>query len=130
MVVSEMKERLSPKNAPPVTTAVINAGLLPVSAARAPATGTRAAIVPTLVPMDIEMKQAAMNIPANRRLGGRTLRVRSTVASMAPISLAVSANAPARTNIHIISSTLWFPAPEEKTEIFSSKFFPLVMHRA
>ena len=58
MVVSEMKERLSPKKAPPTMIAVMNATLHPVSEAIPAAMGTRATMVPTLVPTDIEMKQA------------------------------------------------------------------------
>jgi len=34
------------------------------------ATGARATIVPTDVPMEREMKQEAMNMPANKRLSG------------------------------------------------------------
>ena len=70
MVVSDMNERLSPKKAPPTTIAVIKAvkpGCAPIGssfpAISAPI-GTSAAIVPTLVPMDMEMKHAAMNRPA------------------------------------------------------------------
>lgn len=61
------------------------------------AMGTKATTVPTLVPMDMEMKQAATNSPAKIMLGGSTLSVRFTVASMAPISLAEAAKAPAKT---------------------------------
>ena len=64
MVVSEMNERLSPKNAPPVTIAAMNPGEAPVSAASPAVMGTRATMVPTLVPIDIEMKQDARNSPA------------------------------------------------------------------
>ena len=77
------------------------------------ATGVSATIVPTLVPIDRDMKQAAMKIPASSRLSGRICRVRFTVASMAPICLALCANAPARTNIHIISNMFLLPAPTE-----------------
>ena len=48
-----------------------------------------------------------------------------TVASMAPMSFAVAANAPASTKIQIIRSTFLFPAPAEKMEILSSVFFTL-----
>ena len=66
MVVSEMNDRLSPKNAPPTTIATSHA----VSQFRCPAsavtTGASATIVPTDVPIESDMKQAAMNIPAGR----------------------------------------------------------------
>ena len=72
MVVSEMKERLSPKNAPPTMMAVMNAGLdngpekppRASSSAIPAATGTSATIVPTLVPMDMDMKHEARKSPA------------------------------------------------------------------
>ena len=102
-VVSEMNERLSPKNDPPTTTAVIMATLVSVVWAMPAAMGTRATMVPTLVPMLSEMKQAATKSPARSILPGRRLNVRFTVASMLPIVLAALANAPAITNIHSIS---------------------------
>ena len=124
-VVSEMKDRLSPKKAPPMTTAVTRGTPTPVSAAMPAAMGTRATIVPTLVPMAIEMKQAARKIPAKMSFPGRIRSVAFTVASMAPMSFAVAANAPASTKIQIIRSTFLFPAPTEKMEILSSVFFTL-----
>ena len=98
---------------------------MPVSAASPPARGTRATTVPTLVPMDREMKQAARNNPAKRNLAGRMDRVRFTVASMEPMALAVLANAPASTKIQIISKTFLSPAPSEKMAMRSrSGSFP------
>ena len=68
IVVSEIKERLSPKNAPPTIIAVMNAisGVAPaaISCAMPAPTGTRATMVPTLVPIDIDMKHDARNSPA------------------------------------------------------------------
>ena len=60
-------------------------------------------MVPTEVPMDKEMKQAATKRPANSICGGRHTSVRLTVASMLPITFAELAKAPARTKIQIIS---------------------------
>ena len=102
-MVSEINDRLSPKKEPPTTTATIKGRAISVFSASPTATGVRATIVPTLVPMDREMKQAAINIPASNRLSGRICSVRLTVASMAPICLALCAKAPARMNIHIIN---------------------------
>ena len=68
IVVSEINERLSPKKAPPMTSAVINARLTSVFAAIPAATGTRATMVPTEVPMDNDMKQEAKKIPASNPL--------------------------------------------------------------
>ena len=78
------------------------------------ATGVRATIVPTEVPTDKEIKQAAIKIPAKSRLSGRMCKVRLTVASMAPIALADWAKAPARINIQIIKRIFLSEAPPEK----------------
>ena len=70
MVVSDMNERLSPKNDPPTMMPVMNAVLDARSApneiswAMPAARGTRATMVPTLVPMDMDMKHDARNNPA------------------------------------------------------------------
>ena len=111
IVVSEMKERLSPKKEPPTMMAVIRATSVPVSVATPAAIGTRAAIVPTLVPMDREMKHAARNRPAKIICAGIRLSVRFTVASMLPIILAECAKAPASTKIQIISIICSVAAP-------------------
>ena len=101
-------------------TAVIRGTPTPVSWAMPAAMGTRATTVPTLVPMAIEMKHAARKRPAKINFPGRIRSVALTVASMAPMSRAVAANAPASTKIQIIRSTLRFPAPLEKMAILSS----------
>ena len=111
MVVSEMNERLSPKKEPPTMMAVMKARSVPVSPATPAAMGVRAAIVPTLVPMEREMKQAARKRPARIICGGRIFRVRLTVASMLPIDLAEWAKAPASTKIQIISIICSVAAP-------------------
>ena len=86
---------------------------MPVFSARPVATGVRATIVPTLVPIEREMKQEAIKMPANNKLSGRMCKVRFTVASMAPISLALCAKAPARIKIQIISMIFLLEAPTE-----------------
>ena len=121
MVVSLMKDRLSPKKAPPTMIAARKASEKPASCAIPVAMGTSATIVPTLVPTDIEMKQAVKKSPAKSIEPGMTRKVKFTVASMAPISLAVCAKAPARMNIHTISRTLELPAPSEKISIRSRR---------
>ena len=77
-------------------------------------------MVPTLVPIDMEMKQAARKSPGSRNFPGRRVSVRLTVASTLPIALAVEAKAPAIMNIQIIRRTLLSPAPFEKTFAFSA----------
>ena len=86
---------------------------MPVFSASPMATGVSATMVPTLVPIDKEMKQEARKMPANKRLSGRIWSVRFTVASMAPICLALCAKAPARMNIHTISMIFLLEAPTE-----------------
>ena len=114
IVVSDMKDKLSPKKAPPTTIATMKGNATPVFSAIPTATGVRATIVPTDVPMDSDMKQAARKIPANKRLSGNMVRVRFTVASIAPIAFADCAKAPAKMNIHIINMIFLLEAPIEK----------------
>ena len=102
MVVSEINERLSPKNAPPTTIATICAVSTPICAAKPVTTGVRATIVPTEVPIESDTKQAAIKIPAGKNSIGTKRIVKCTVASTAPIAFAVDANIPARMNIQII----------------------------
>ncbi len=111
MVVSEMNERLSPKNEPPTTTAVMSGTEVPVSCATPAAMGVSATMVPTLVPTLNDMKQAARKSPAKSMLPGKSFNAKSTVASMAPMLFAVLAKAPARMNIHIMSIICPVPAP-------------------
>ena len=85
--------------------------LMPVCSATPAAIGVSATIVPTLVPTLIEMKHAARKSPANSILPGNKVSARLTVASMAPITLAECAKAPARMNIQIISIICPLAAP-------------------
>ena len=75
------------------------------------AIGTSATTVPTLVPMETEMKQAARKSPGRIMLAGRTLSAKLTVASTDPIAFADAANAPTSTYIHNMSIRLLAPAP-------------------
>ena len=111
IVVSEINERLSPKKEPPTTTAVIIAMLAPVCSATPAAMGVKATMVPTLVPTESEIKQAAKKSPANSMLPGKRVNERFTVASIAPITLAEWAKAPAKMNIQIISIICPVAAP-------------------
>lgn len=66
MVVSEIKERLSPNIAPPTTAAIVIAPEMPSSPLRPALIGATAAIVPIDVPIDIEIKQAMINSPGSK----------------------------------------------------------------
>ena len=61
-VVSLINDRLSPKYAPPTTTAVSKAIELPVEWATPAAIGTSATTVPTLVPMETDMKHSCVRL--------------------------------------------------------------------
>ncbi len=126
MVVSEMNERLSPKNEPPTTTATIMAAGSPVCPASPAATGVRATMVPTEVPIDSEMKQVARKIPAGRNRAGMRRIVRSTAASIAPMALADWANAPARTKIHIMTRIPGLAAPRQNSSMRCVRLKPRV----
>ena len=73
---------------------------------------------------DKEIKQAAMNIPVANRLLGKMDIAKLTVASTAPISLAVWANAPARIKINTISMILLLAAPLQNCSIRLFRFPP------
>ena len=66
MVVSEIKLRLSPKNAPLTILAVISATDISVLSANDAAIGISATIVPTLVPIQSDTTHAEIKSPANR----------------------------------------------------------------
>ena len=93
-------------------------------------TGTNATIVPTEVPIEMDIKQAAKKTPANKRLSGNKWSVILTVASMAPMSFALLAKAPARIKIHIINMMFLLAAPMEYCNIRSFRLSPLVMQMA
>ena len=116
-VVSDMNERLSPKNAPPTTIAATNGVDAPTVDAMPTAIGISATMVPTLVPIDSEITADAMNSPAKIVSDGTNPNVRVTMSSMLPISLAELAKAPARMNIHIMSSIFSEPPPRLNTLI-------------
>ena len=76
------------------------------------------------------MKQAARKIPAANRLPGRMDMAKFTVASTAPIALAVWAKAPARMKINTISMILLLAAPRQNCSIRLLSLPPLEMAMA
>ena len=130
MVVSEIKDKLSPNIAPPTTTAAIRDRGSPVWADRPAATGVRATIVPTEVPTETEITQAARKIPAASTLPGKMESVKLTVASTAPIALAVCANAPAKIKIITISIMLALAAPLQNSSMRLCNVPPLLIQTA
>ena len=119
-VVSEIKDKLSPKKEPPTTEATIIAGSIPILLAIPEATGIRATIVPTEVPIDKEIMHEDKNKQGINHSAGNIDIVTFTATSIAPISLVVCANAPARTKIQIIKRRFKEPTPFEKQAIRSS----------
>ena len=115
MVVSEMKERLSPKKAPPMIIAATKGTLSSNCCAMPTAIGIIATIVPTLVPIESDITVAPRKSPARIADDGTMARVRFTISAILPISFALLAKAPARIKIHIISSKVSRPAPRANT---------------
>ena len=75
IVVSEIKERLSPNMAPPITEATQNARLNPDAVETAAAIGVRSVMVPTEVPIATDTKQATTNSTATENLAGIRLSI-------------------------------------------------------
>ena len=107
----------------------IMAALLPVCVAMLPAMGARAAIVPTLVPVASEMKQAARKRLLIIKSGGTIFNANCIVASMAPICFAVAAKAPAKMKIHNICITLGEAAPAVSCSKRWAMGIPRMMNR-
>ena len=70
IVVSEIKDRLSPNIAPPITEATHSGRLNPDAAETAAAIGVINVIVPTEVPIAVDTKQATINNTATANLAG------------------------------------------------------------
>ena len=126
IVVSEMKDRLSPKKEPPTISAATRERGREAWPAIPLAMGIRATMVPTEEPMDIEIRQDARNSPARRNFGGTMASVRLTVDSTLPMALAEEAKAPASMNIQTIRRMFLSPAPFEKMPMRSA-ILPLEM---
>ena len=76
MVVSEMKDRLSPNMAPPMTLATHNGRLKPDALDTATAMGVMSVMVPTEVPMDSDTKQLTTNSTATANSGGMMVSIK------------------------------------------------------
>ena len=74
--MSEIKERLSPNIAPPMTDATQNARSKPDASDTAAAIGTRSVIVPTEVPIATDTKQATTNKTATENLAGINVSIK------------------------------------------------------
>ena len=121
IVVSEMTERLSPNIDPPTTVPITRGMLSPVLPAISAAIGTSTVIVPTLVPMDIEIRQAMMKSPGTARFPGMMSSMRFAVLDAPPAALARPLNAPAIRKMNSIMTILSSPMPCAQRCIFSLK---------
>ena len=95
MVVSEIKERLSPNMAPPTTEATVSGRPKSAFCATEVAMGTSTVMVPTLVPMDMEIRQAMRKRPGMAKVPGIKFSSRWAVLSTPPAALAIPLKAPA-----------------------------------
>ena len=76
IVVSEIKDRLSPNIAPPMTDATHNAILNPDASDTATAIGVISVIVPTDVPIAVDTKQATIKSTATANFAGIMLNIK------------------------------------------------------
>ena len=116
MVVSEMKDRLSPNIAPP-TTAPSSMTMFKLAFSATPtAMGVMAAMVPMEGPQAVDISMAMINTPPSRNWVGTRDNPRFTTASRPPMTLATEENAPDREKIISMIKTPSSPAPFAKTE--------------
>ena len=88
IVVSDIKDILSPNIAPPITTPQTNGKAIPVSLAIPTATGVKALTVPIEVPIEKLKAHPTKNNPGNNNLAGKTDNPKLTVELTAPIASA------------------------------------------
>ena len=84
IVVSEIKDRLSPNMAPPTTVPMQSGRKRPAFAETCAAIGTSTEIVPTEVPIAIEIRQAMTKRPGTASLSGIIVRSRFAVLAAPP----------------------------------------------
>ena len=130
MVVSEIKDRLSPNIAPPTTIPTQKGRGRPPFCETAQAIGARTEIVPTLVPMAMEIRHAITNRPGTANLPGMILSSRLAVLEAPPACEAIPLKAPAIRKINSMVTILSSPIPFAQIWIFSSKVRSLFCRKA
>ena len=130
IVVSEINDRLSPNIAPPTTVPTQSGRERPPFAATLAAMGTRIVIVPTLVPIAMEIRLAITNRPGIARLPGMMLSSRFAVLEAPPACWAIPPNAPAARKINSMIVMLSSPIPLAQMWIFWSKSSDLFCMKA
>src|SRR5699024_7415234 len=88
IVVSEIKDKLSPNIAPPTTVPNTKGRLRPVCEASPTPIGATAVMVPIDVPIAKDKIQLTINNPGNTMLEGSMLKPKFTIELTAPISSA------------------------------------------
>ena len=83
--------------------------------------GPIAAIVPTDVPIDIDIKHPITNNPVTSKLAGNIDKPKFTTAVSPPIAFATPLKAPANKNIISIKIISLFPPPLQNTSILVLK---------
>ena len=120
MVVSEMKERLSPNIAPPMTVAMHSGRLYPEAAAIGSAIGTMSVMVPTEVPIAVDTKQLITNSTATEYFDGM-IDSRKYATLSALLRPTTPTNIPAAMNMSIMVTMFLSPMPLPISSSFSSK---------
>ena len=120
MVVSEIIDRLSPNMAPPTMAPRHSAPASSVLSATPQAMGASAAMVPTDVPIEMEMKHAIRNKPGNTMPVGKMDSAKFTVLSTPPADCTEPVKAPASTNTRHMIMTLESPMDRATLSSFSS----------
>ena len=111
IVVSEIKERLSPNMAPHTTAPTqIETGKL-VCCDTPSAIGASAVMVPMEVPMEMDIKQPIIKRPTTINCGGMMESPRFTVLSTPPAAVTIPENAPATRKISTMVMMFTSPAP-------------------
>ena len=130
IVVSEINERLSPNIAPPTTVPTLMGTESPPLFAAANAMGTRTEMVPTLVPIAMDIRQAITKRPGTANCPGSTESSIFAVLCAPPASLAMPLKAPAMMKMKSMMTMLSSPMPSAQIDIFSSKLSFLFCKKA
>ena len=123
IVVSDIKDRLSPNMAPPTIEPRIRGIFRSAAPAAARATGTSTEIVPQEVPIAMERIQEIRKKPKTTCLPGIKLSSRYATLSDPPAAVATLLNAPASRKIMIITAIFSFPIPAAIIFNLSSKLY-------
>ena len=129
MVVSEIKDRLSPNIAPPMTLPTHRGRPKPEASATATAMGMIRVMVPQEVPMAVETKHATTNSTATANLAGTMDSIKYATLSALPRPT-TPAKIPAARKIRIMVMMFLSPTPRAISSSLSSNFTSLFWKQA